>query len=162
MFHKLTKILLLCQFWLSAWQRFGPVCSCKPPEVCSPKQPRQPLAQRSIDGRMPRLSPAYLNHAYNENPLLPLLLRACRDLPSARNELRWLREHVEQSARQPRLSTNAIHRLKRLCISRSKGKPLQYILGSQPFGELDIKCRPGVLIPRYPALPSTKPPAIIY
>lgn len=26
--------------------------------------------------------------------------------------------------------------------------PLQYILGSQPFGPLDIKCRPGVLIPR--------------
>jgi HemK-like putative methylase len=27
--------------------------------------------------------------------------------------------------------------------------PLQYILGSQPFGELDIKCIPGVLIPRW-------------
>lgn len=26
--------------------------------------------------------------------------------------------------------------------------PLQYVLGSQPFGSLDIKCRPGVLVPR--------------
>jgi HemK-like putative methylase len=25
---------------------------------------------------------------------------------------------------------------------------LQYVLGSQPFGPLDVKCRPGVLIPR--------------
>lgn len=25
---------------------------------------------------------------------------------------------------------------------------MQYVLGSQPFGRLDIKCRPGVLIPR--------------
>ncbi|KAH3664223.1 hypothetical protein OGAPHI_004574 [Ogataea philodendri] len=31
---------------------------------------------------------------------------------------------------------------------RAKHVPLQYILGSQPFGELNIKCRPGVLIPR--------------
>ena len=121
-------------------------------QASSPDQFRPP-AQRSIDGRMPRLSPAYLNHALNENPLLPLLLRACRDLPPARNELRWLREHVKHSSRQPRLSTNGIDRLKRLCISRSRGKPLQYILGSQPFGELDIKCRSGVLIPRYPTPP---------
>lgn len=26
--------------------------------------------------------------------------------------------------------------------------PLQYLLGTQPFGQLDIKCKPGVLIPR--------------
>jgi hypothetical protein len=36
-----------------------------------------------------------------------------------------------------------------LCKRRSRPEPLQYILGSQPFGPLDIKCRPGVLIPRY-------------
>ncbi len=35
-----------------------------------------------------------------------------------------------------------------MCLDRSKGKPLQYILGNQPFGDLDITCRPGVLIPR--------------
>lgn len=31
---------------------------------------------------------------------------------------------------------------------RERGMPLQYILGSEPFGDLDILCRPGVLIPR--------------
>jgi len=35
-----------------------------------------------------------------------------------------------------------------LCRRRALGEPIQYILGSQPFGDLDIKCRPGVLIPR--------------
>lgn len=28
-------------------------------------------------------------------------------------------------------------------------EPLQYILGSQPFGSLEIRCEPGVLIPRW-------------
>ncbi|KAK5082867.1 hypothetical protein LTR05_006748 [Lithohypha guttulata] len=32
---------------------------------------------------------------------------------------------------------------------RARGEPLQYILGTQPFGELEIKCRPNVLIPRW-------------
>ncbi|OJD28241.1 hypothetical protein ACJ73_00371 [Blastomyces percursus] len=31
---------------------------------------------------------------------------------------------------------------------RARGIPLQYILGDQPFGELEILCRRGVLIPR--------------
>lgn len=40
-------------------------------------------------------------------------------------------------------------RVKQACLQRSRLVPLQYILGSQPFGELDIVCRPGVLIPRW-------------
>ncbi|OQU97280.1 Methyltransferase domain-containing protein [Cladophialophora immunda] len=43
---------------------------------------------------MPRLPPALIRQATSQNPLLPLLLRVCRDLPSARNELRWLEEHA--------------------------------------------------------------------
>ncbi|KAJ5491607.1 hypothetical protein N7539_003174 [Penicillium diatomitis] len=35
-----------------------------------------------------------------------------------------------------------------MCESRARGMPLQYILGDQPFGELEILCRRGVLIPR--------------
>lgn len=27
--------------------------------------------------------------------------------------------------------------------------PLQYVIGTQPFGEIEVKCRPGVLIPRW-------------
>lgn len=34
------------------------------------------------------------------------------------------------------------------CNLRAKLMPLQYILGNQPFGKLDIKCKSGVLIPR--------------
>lgn len=34
------------------------------------------------------------------------------------------------------------------CNLRSQLMPLQYILGNQPFGKLDIKCKSGVLIPR--------------
>ena len=101
---------------------------------------------------MPRLTPSFLHRAYLENPLLPYLLRICRDLPSARNELRWLREHVESSGDPSRLGVRVQRHLKRLCIDRGRGRPLQYILGNQPFGELDIKCRPGVLIPRYYSL----------
>lgn len=176
---------------------------------------------------MPRHSPRFLREAASENSHLPLLLRYCRDLPSARNELRWLKEHTsdlastishqDRSANQViglggngakdgipfRLSQrvkktgdsllrnssastgchhvkcskftgdrisfmprNQLHEgrsrlaieegrrgrekrlLARMVYQRSKGKPLQYILGNQPFGNLEIECREGVLIPR--------------
>ncbi|OBT41072.1 hypothetical protein VE00_10306 [Pseudogymnoascus sp. WSF 3629] len=103
---------------------------------------------------MPRLSNELLRHAFTINPLLPPLLRTCRTLPSAHNELRWLQQHVDA-----RLETkfgrkkDVPARLRRRCVvnlvkKRARGVPLQYILGSQPFGDLDILCRKGVLIPR--------------
>ncbi|KAJ9618001.1 hypothetical protein H2204_013231 [Knufia peltigerae] len=46
---------------------------------------------------MTRLPPALIRRAAHENPFLPLLLRVCRDLPSARNELRWLEEYVQET-----------------------------------------------------------------
>ncbi|KKA28467.1 hypothetical protein TD95_002536 [Thielaviopsis punctulata] len=96
---------------------------------------------------MPRLPPRLLIHALRKSPFLALLLPICRDLSSARNELRWLTEHI--SATIPTLSASAHHSLLRsLCLRRRAGEPLQYILGTQPFGPLDIKCRPGVLVPR--------------
>ncbi|MDI1492471.1 MAG: hypothetical protein OHK93_003685 [Ramalina farinacea] len=101
---------------------------------------------------MPRLATSLLLKARNLNTLLPLLLRSCRDLGSAQNELRWFRDHaVAATAKDPTNShTQATwqSRLRRMCEERSRGKPLQYILGSQPFGTLDILCRLGVLIPR--------------
>lgn len=104
---------------------------------------------------MPRLSNGLLRHAFTINPLLPPLLRTCRTLPSAHNELRWLRQHVDA-----RLETKFGRKkdipalLRRRCVvnlvkKRAQGVPLQYLLGSQPFGDLDILCRKGVLIPRY-------------
>jgi len=45
---------------------------------------------------------------------------------------------------------NGYHRLLRTYVKRrGSGEPLQYILGSEYFGDLEIKCRPGVLIPRF-------------
>lgn len=39
-------------------------------------------------------------------------------------------------------------RLREMVRRRARGVPLQYILGDQPFGELEMLCRRGVLIPR--------------
>lgn len=93
---------------------------------------------------MPRLPPQLLRRAFNTSPELRTLLPACRDLQSAKNELRWIKEHIDAT-------THADSRrgsLLQLCGRRGLGEPLQYVLGSQPFGSLDIKCTPGVLIPR--------------
>ena len=101
---------------------------------------------------MVRLSPRTLRQAFKESPLLPILLRSCRDLSSARNELRWLHESVKESPNWSKdgkvYSDSDADRLRKLCIQRGRGVPLQYILGTQPFGDLNIKCRQGVLIPR--------------
>ena len=102
---------------------------------------------------MPRLSWRQLTRAYQEHPLLPLLLRPCRDISLARAELRWLRKHalsiVQSTSYRRRRVEGWRTILHRLCNDRAREKPLQYILGDQPFGDLEILCRPGVLIPRY-------------
>ena len=46
---------------------------------------------------MRRPPPALIRRAQSESHLLDLLLRVCRDLPSARNELRWLQEHARNA-----------------------------------------------------------------
>ncbi|RCI08173.1 hypothetical protein L249_6262 [Ophiocordyceps polyrhachis-furcata BCC 54312] len=86
---------------------------------------------------MPRIPSRLFRRAKQQSSHLATLLPACRDIQSARKELRWLREHC-----------NDPRRLAGLCRERGRGVPLQYLLGSQPFNHLDIKCRPGVLIPR--------------
>ncbi len=104
-----------------------------------------------------RLPPSLVRQAHYIDPLLVPLLKACRDLQSAQNELRWLREHLHEAGGKiynhdftpPRAGLRQRqHRLKQLCLDRSRGKPLQYILGTEYFGELEIICEPGVLIPR--------------
>ncbi|KAI9149263.1 matrix AAA protease MAP-1 [Paramyrothecium foliicola] len=94
---------------------------------------------------MPRLAPQLLRQAKKHSPHLATLLPACRDIPSARNELRWLTAFVNDSGVP--VARRQAH-LARLCSKRGHGVPLQYLLGSQPFGPLDIQCKPGVLIPR--------------
>ena len=80
-----------------------------------------------------------------DNQFLTKLLPVVGCLQSARNELRWLQEDCEkrlpQSERRAALHSH-IHR-------RSRGEPLQYILGSTYFGDLEIKCRENVFIPRF-------------
>ncbi|RYP13668.1 hypothetical protein DL765_006798 [Monosporascus sp. GIB2] len=118
--------------------------------------------------RMPRLPPSVIWRAHRISPHLATLLPACRDLASARNELRWIREHVSSSStsntatttttrkdnssstaqRQQQQTEGEARAVMRLCRRRGRGVPLQYVLGSQPFGPLDIRCRLGVLIPR--------------
>ncbi|KAM7184205.1 S-adenosyl-L-methionine-dependent methyltransferase [Rhypophila sp. PSN 637] len=102
---------------------------------------------------MPRLANHLIKSAWRISSFVALLLRSCRDVPSAKNELRWISEHVSKTTNKSSSSallarpTNKA-RLFKLCKARSKGVPLQYILGTQPFGDLEIKCRKGVLIPR--------------
>lgn len=86
---------------------------------------------------MPRISPKLVKQALKQSSLLPPLLRANPNLEQAKLELKWIKNELPKSQWH-----NAIHR-------RSKFEPLQYILGSQPFGTLDILCRQNVLIPRW-------------
>lgn len=102
---------------------------------------------------MPRLPPSLIRQASSQSPFLPLLLRECRDLTSARNELRWLSEHASgnidhEQHQSNQFSPHQLRRLRNYVNRRSRGEPLQYILGTQPFGDLEILCRRHVLIPR--------------
>ncbi|KAH9882869.1 hypothetical protein J1614_000235 [Plenodomus biglobosus] len=100
---------------------------------------------------MPRIPTALVRKAYTIDPLLPALLAPCRDLQAARNELRWLRQHVSAVAARRRVKGDRVAEdamLKQLVRERAGGKPLQYLLGSEFFGDLEIECRRGVLVPR--------------
>jgi hypothetical protein len=81
-------------------------------------------------------------------PFISKLLPVVGDLSSARNELRWLREGCQKWASE---SDEQQSLLEQHVSRRSRGEPLQYILGSAYFGDLEIKCRPGVFIPRFVA-----------
>ena len=62
-----------------------------------------------------------------------------------------MREHVEEVANARRARGDTLAKgalLGRLVRERARGRPLQYLLGTEYFGDLQIKCRPGVLIPR--------------
>lgn len=84
-----------------------------------------------------RISPKLIRQARKINKLLPPLLYPNRSLEQAQLELKWITEELPQ------------HEWVQAVKRRSLYEPLQYILGSQPFGPLDIICKPGVLIPRW-------------
>lgn len=88
-----------------------------------------------------RINRQLIKKARDINPLLPYLLPQCRTIENASTELRWLTDHF--SSRPQSELTHA-------CKQRYRGMPLQYILGTQPFGRyLNILCRKNVLIPRW-------------
>lgn len=109
---------------------------------------------------MPRLPWSIVRHATRQDRLLGPLLTQCRDLDSAQNELRWLREHAGKADSRPRSINSSLSsdyrkhddvklsRLEAFVRRRAAGEPLQYIIGDQPFGDLDILCQRNVLIPR--------------
>lgn len=98
---------------------------------------------------MPRIPPTLLRHARRIDRLLPPLLPVCRDLSSSQNELKWLGEHAAEVACKRGIVGDEKRLLQRYVTRRARGEPLQYILGTEFFGDLEIKCRPGVLIPRW-------------
>ena len=104
---------------------------------------------------MPRLPLSLFWRARRVSLGAALLLPVCRDLPSALLEFRWIEQHVESEikhdgvTRKTRVDPGWVgHRILSLCRRRGRGEPLQYVLGTQPFGPLDLMCRRGVLIPR--------------
>ena len=105
---------------------------------------------------MPRLSPALIQHARRIDPHLARLLPACRDLSSAKLELQWLREYSLERITHPSQAGLASCYIKqqeqllaKLVSARASGRPLQYVIGTEFFGDLEIQCREKVLIPRY-------------
>lgn len=82
------------------------------------------------------------------NSLARRLIPVTGDFESAQREAKWLREDCQKTAAGPEQESL----LEQYVSRRSKGEPLQYILGSTYFNDLEIKCRPGVFIPRYAPL----------
>ncbi|KAL7666201.1 peptide chain release factor N(5)-glutamine methyltransferase [[Candida] zeylanoides] len=85
---------------------------------------------------MARISPSLVRAAAQRSPLLPWFLRATGSLDAAQRELGWVEAELPRS--RWRAAARRRHAL----------EPLQYILGSQPFGALTLECRRGVLVPR--------------
>lgn len=98
---------------------------------------------------MPRLPVSLLRRARSINGNLVPLLRATRDLSDAKNELRWLAQHLASSNSSTESRRRAKGTLREACLARGRGTPLQYVLGTEFFGDLEIGCKEGVLIPRY-------------
>ncbi|KAI4919168.1 hypothetical protein J4E85_009425 [Alternaria conjuncta] len=91
---------------------------------------------------MPRIPTSLIRKARAIDPYLPALLGPCRELQAAQNELRWLREHVDKVAKARRAKGDTIAKaslLQQLVKDRAAGKPLQYLLGTEYFGDLEIR-----------------------
>ncbi|WBW72655.1 mitochondrial N(5)-glutamine methyltransferase [Schizosaccharomyces osmophilus] len=82
------------------------------------------------------------------NRFLADLYRATKSTEQAKQEWKWISQELRELC--PKDSKLQIQRkIIQACKLRGRKYPLQYILQTQPFGSLDIQCRPGVLIPRW-------------
>ncbi|CAI5755952.1 unnamed protein product [Candida verbasci] len=86
---------------------------------------------------MTRVTAKLIRQARSISPYLPPLLPANRSINQALLELKWIK--CELPKNEWRKAVN----------KRLKWVPLQYILKTQPFGNLNILCKDGVLIPRW-------------
>ena len=92
-----------------------------------------------------------MNYLELQNECASALERA--GIGNFRNESRWL---VLETLQLPAaalysdvpVSAEDIERVRNLCTRRCQHEPLQYILGSAPFAELELRVDPNVLIPR--------------
>jgi release factor glutamine methyltransferase len=95
-----------------------------------------------------------INLSHLTRPLARQLLNVCdQDTRHAQRELHWMLSHVmatsESATTKENLTFHDAQRLTDMVKDRvERHKPLQYILGSQPFCDLDIVTRPPTLIPR--------------
>lgn len=87
-----------------------------------------------------RLSYSLIQKARKLDLLLPYMLPQCRNIQDANQELIWLKTYFQNDNAQ----------LHKAVLQRYRGRPLQYILKTQPFGNnLTINCKANVLIPRF-------------
>ena len=92
-----------------------------------------------------------MNYLELQNDCASALERA--GVENFRNESRWLILETLQISSAVLYSSAAVPeeqilRIRQLCSRRCQHEPLQYILGTAPFAELELKVDPGVLIPR--------------
>ncbi|KAL3230114.1 Mitochondrial MRF1 N(5)-glutamine methyltransferase MTQ1 [Nakaseomyces bracarensis] len=83
-----------------------------------------------------RIRPRVAWEAWRCDRLLPLLLPECRTLESSKVELGWIKASMPDS-------------VGRAVRARYWRYPLQYVLGTQPFGSVEVRCGRKVLIPRW-------------
>ncbi|CAB16250.1 putative MRF1 mitochondrial N(5)-glutamine methyltransferase mtq1 [Schizosaccharomyces pombe] len=95
--------------------------------------------------RLPRITKFAL---YRENPCLLPLYHATRDPSLAKREWTWICKELKLL--YPEISKHGLRKkIVNACQLRARNYPLQYILKSQPFGNIKIDCQQGVLIPRW-------------
>ncbi|KAI8061766.1 S-adenosyl-L-methionine-dependent methyltransferase [Gongronella butleri] len=94
-------------------------------------------------------------HAVQHLQLVKRLLPSCEgDTQTAKRQLQWLKDKIVADRARPRsdrsLDDGEWRQLETYVDQRVYDhKPLQYILGTQPFYDLDLLTRPPTLIPRW-------------